>query len=263
MASPFPGMDPYLEQPTFWSSFHSRLIVAIADALAPQLLPQYYIEVETRTYLEGEDELLVGVPDGVVYVPSNADSAEQEVVPQGGIAMQVRPQKVTLPMGSEVKERYLEVREVGTDAVITVIEVISPKNKQGGKGRTKYERKRETVLETQTHWVEIDLLRAGKPMPMRGVSGVMDYRVLVSRSNLRPEADLYGFTLRQVMPMFPLPLRQEDEAVMVDLQTIFSGVYDRAGYGVRLNYQQPLPPPALSASNQQWMTDLLQSRIHE
>jgi hypothetical protein len=37
MPSPFPGMDPYLEQPTFWSAFHSRLIVAIADALAPQL----------------------------------------------------------------------------------------------------------------------------------------------------------------------------------------------------------------------------------
>jgi hypothetical protein len=109
--------------------------------------------------------------------------------------------------------------------------------------------------------VEIDLLRAGKPMPMRGVSGVMDYRVLVSRSNLRPEADLYGFTLRESMPMFPLPLRQADEAVMVDLQGIFSGVYDRAGYGVRLNYQQPLPPPALSSADQQWMTDVLQSRM--
>jgi hypothetical protein len=261
MSSPFPGMAPYLEQPNFWSSFHSRLIVAIADALAPQLLPQYYIEVEIRTYLEGEDELLVGLPDGVVYLPSNADNVGQEAMPQGGTATQVRPQKVTLPMASEVKERYLEVREVGTDAVITVIEVISPKNKQGGQGRAKYERKRETVLETQTHWVEIDLLRAGKPMPMRGVSGVMDYRVLVSRSNLRPEADLYGFTLRESMPMFPLPLRQEDEAVMVDLQGIFAGVYDRAGYGVRLNYQQPLPPPALSSADQQWMTDLLQSRI--
>ncbi len=46
MLSPFPGMDPYLEQPIFWSSFHSRLIVAIADAIEPQLSSQYYIEVE-------------------------------------------------------------------------------------------------------------------------------------------------------------------------------------------------------------------------
>ncbi len=42
MPSPFPGMDPYLEQPAFWSSFYSRLIVAIADVLAPQLRPHYY-----------------------------------------------------------------------------------------------------------------------------------------------------------------------------------------------------------------------------
>lgn len=38
MASPFPGMNPYLEQAVLWSEFHSRLIVAIADALAPSLL---------------------------------------------------------------------------------------------------------------------------------------------------------------------------------------------------------------------------------
>ena len=70
MPSPFPGMDPYLEQPTFWSSFHSRLIVALADALAPQLRPRYYVEVETRTYTDTPDggELLVGIPDAVVLV---------------------------------------------------------------------------------------------------------------------------------------------------------------------------------------------------
>jgi hypothetical protein len=261
MASPFPGMDPYLEQSAFWSSFHSRLIVAIADALSPHLLPHYYIEVEARTYLEGEDELLVGVPDGVVYVPSESSEKSPHSGQQGMIATQVRPQKVTLPMVSEVKERYLEVRELGTDAVITVIEVISPKNKRAGKGREEYEHKRETVLGTQTHWIEIDLLRAGKPMPMRGMTGAMDYRVLVSRSNLRPVADLYGFTLREPIPSFPLPLRQPNESVLVDLQAIFSGLYDRAGYGMRLNYQLPVPSPALNADDQAWVSDLLQAKV--
>ena len=64
MSSPFPGMDPYLEQPTFWSSFHSRLIVAIANTLAPQLCPHYFVEVETCTYTDTPDgELLIGIPD--------------------------------------------------------------------------------------------------------------------------------------------------------------------------------------------------------
>ena len=63
MASPVPGVDPYLEQGTFWPEFHGRLIVAIADALAPSLLPRYYIAVETRTYRDSADkELLGGFP---------------------------------------------------------------------------------------------------------------------------------------------------------------------------------------------------------
>lgn len=81
MASPFPGMDPYLEQSAFWSSFHTRLIVAIADALATDLRPKYYIEVETRSYLNTpEGELLIGIPDAVVLrdaQPGSSGKKEQ------------------------------------------------------------------------------------------------------------------------------------------------------------------------------------------
>lgn len=43
MPSPFPGMNPYLEYPDFWSDFHNRLIVALADALTSKLLPKYQV----------------------------------------------------------------------------------------------------------------------------------------------------------------------------------------------------------------------------
>jgi|GEM_PF-5565334 hypothetical protein len=41
-------------------------------------------------------------------------------------------------MPTEIKQRYLEVREVGTNAVITVVEVLSPKNKRQGQGCSFY-----------------------------------------------------------------------------------------------------------------------------
>ena len=67
MSSPFSGMDPYLEQLSFWSSFHFRLIGAIAAAITPQLSDQYYIEVELRTYQnEGDNEVLIGIPDAAI-----------------------------------------------------------------------------------------------------------------------------------------------------------------------------------------------------
>lgn len=256
MPSPFPGMNPYLEQPAFWSSFHSRLIVAIADALAPQLRPKYYIEVETRSYLSTLDEdLLIGIPDGVVLSAKSPTDP-----PHRGEAIAVmtpsRPRQVTVPMPTAVKERYLEVREIGTEAVITVIEVLSPKNKRRGDGREAYEAKRSKVLGSLSHLIEIDLLRGGEPMRVAGEAGAA-YRILVSRAQQRPIADLYEFGLQETIPSFPLPLKPDDQEPIVELQPIFAGVYDRASYDLRLDYQQLPPPPDLSEADRTWLKALL------
>ena len=256
MPSPFPGMDPYLEQPIFWSEFHSRLIVAIADALAPSLLPKYYIGVETRTYLDSDENLLIGIPDAVVLSSIGRRSSDQIKPKDTVVAVQCRPQQITLPMPVSVRERYLEVREAGTDAVITVIEVLSPKNKRKGKGRLSYEEKRQQILGSMSHLVEIDLLRGDEPMAMKGVDSIADYRIVVSQHERRPIADLYAFTLREEIPKFLLPLKEPSEATTVDLQSIVSGIYDRGGYIIRIDYKQPVPPPALSEIDRQWVEEL-------
>ncbi|MEI7643913.1 MAG: DUF4058 family protein [Chloroflexales bacterium] len=64
MPIPFPGMDPYLEQPAIWPDLHNRLIVTLADDLAPRLRPRYYVSIEERTYtVEPGDLLLAGRAD--------------------------------------------------------------------------------------------------------------------------------------------------------------------------------------------------------
>jgi len=172
MPSPFPGMNPYLEHPAFWSSFHTRLMVAIAEAIEPQLSPQYYVEVESRTYQsdESDEELLIGIPDAIVF-SKQADISRREMpsAEATAVATQPRPETVIVPMPIEVKERYLEVREMDTDEVIAVIELLSPQNKRSGEGRTAYEKKRRLILGSETHLVELDLLRAAKPMTLFGV----------------------------------------------------------------------------------------------
>ncbi|MCY7323209.1 MAG: DUF4058 family protein, partial [Phormidesmis sp. CAN_BIN36] len=52
------------------------------------------------------------------------------------------PQSVVLPMMITLKEWYLEVRELGSDAVITIVKVLTPRNKRQGRGRMAYERQR-------------------------------------------------------------------------------------------------------------------------
>ncbi|KAM3100074.1 DUF4058 family protein [Phormidesmis sp. 146-12] len=257
MPSPFPGMNPYLEHPMFWSEFHSRLIVEMSNALIPSLRPKYYIGVETRTYTDaGEEELLVGIPDALILPsaerPEKARSSEASEV-----AVQTRPTQIRLPVPVEVRERYLEVREVGANTVVTAIEILSPKNKRKGKGRTAYEKKRQRVLGSLSHLVEIDLLRGNLPMPMTGTTQRVDYRIVVSRESNRPTADLYGFSLREVIPHFLLPLKPEDAELTVNLQDIFNRVYDFGSYDMRIDYRQPVPPPALAQTDQQWVDDLL------
>ncbi|MEC4817543.1 MAG: DUF4058 family protein [Scytonema sp. PMC 1069.18] len=259
MPSPFLGMNPYLEHPAFWSSFYTRLLVAIADAVAPQLRPKYYIEVETRTYQDPDsDEVLVGIPDATVLTASSSNSSSEKLHSETSTTLtQKRPQSIALPIPITVKERYLEVREIGRNTVITVIEVLSPKNKQKGSGRAAYEKKRGRVLASLSHLIEIDLLRAYSPMTMLGKVQPTDYRIVVSRSEQRPKADLYGFNLPEPIPTFPLPLLLEDEELSVDLQAIVDGVCERAGYNERIDYSQSVPPPKLSQANQQWVEELL------
>ena len=261
MPSPFPGMDPYLEQPVFWSSFHSRVIVAIADAIEAMLDPQYYVEVETRTYYSDDDNsVLIGIPDAIVVSspPSNS-TASGARSGESGVAVQLRPFQVTVPVPQEVKERYLEIRELATGEVITAIEVLSPKNKRPGKGRITYEEKRNAFLSSLTHLVELDLLRSGEPMAMRGSFSTTAYRLLISRSHHRPVADLYGFTIQEPLPTFPIPLKKGEQELLLPFQDLFNGVYDRARYQSRISYVEPPPPPSFSETDLQWLNALLAS----
>lgn len=257
MPSPFPGMDPYLEQPAIWSSFHSRLIVSIANAIEESLSDQYYVEVETRTYQDdGAESLLVGIPDVSIvseqqptYEPSSAS-----------VSTQVRPQKITLPMPVTVKERYLEVRDISSHEVITAIELLSPKNKKTGKGRSRYQKKRLDILGSATHLIELDLLRAGLPMPVLNGQTSAPYQILISRSSKRPSADLYSIELWHSLPDLPVPLKAEQETVTIALQEVFDDVYSRARYARRINYQQTPPPPQLSTKAQEWIAANLKSK---
>src|SRR5579872_3251192 len=51
MPSPFPGMDPYLEDPSLWRGVHSRLINYAAEALQAALPPGFIADIDERLYV--------------------------------------------------------------------------------------------------------------------------------------------------------------------------------------------------------------------
>jgi hypothetical protein len=250
MTPNFPGMNPNLENPSLWSEVHSWLIVELARTLNPSIIPKYRAAVEKRVYL---DALLVGIPDASVF------QQNPEIEPSSVVKTEVlsKPIRVTLPLDEEVTERYLEIREVKTGRVVTVVEVLSPKNKREGVGRDKYLTKRQKILNSATNLVEIDLLRTGNFMPMAEAIR-SNYRILVSRANLRPEAELYPFNLRESIPQFLLPLQPGDEEPVVNLSEVLGQVYHEAALDFAIDYSvQPVPP--LSDSDFQWVQSLIES----
>lgn len=253
MPSPFPGMNPYLEHPEFWSEVHHRFITAIAIALAPVLRPKYRVAIEKRVYSDGiEGDLLVGIPDVSVFSQSSRTNHPSSSVL---LASHPKPMTVTVPIPEAVRESFLEIREVSTGEVVTVIEILSPKNKQGLRGRIAYEKKRERVLNSTAHLVEIDLIRRGKPMKILE-SIESDYRILISRENCRPKADLYAFSIRDSIPNFPLPLRAGDAEPSVQLQNLLNEIYDQAGFDLTLDYNRK-PVPQLKSEDEIWADKLL------
>jgi len=255
MPSPFPGMDPYLEHPGSWPDLHHRMITAIAISLGPQLLPKYQVLIEKHIYqTSGANSLLLGIPDAVVNKHQATSSTQTNVAVSSPPTEAI---KVTLPITEEIRQGHLEIREIATSEVVTAIEILSPVNKRPGKGRTKYETKRQKILNSFTHLVEIDLLRNWQPMPTVNNSIKSHYRILVSRTEQRPQADLYAFNLPDSIPAFLLPLRSKDQEPLVNLQELFNEVYDQAGYGFFLDYSRA-PVPALSAKETNWLEELLQ-----
>lgn len=245
-------MDPYLEHPSLWPDVHNSLIAAIRDSLSPRLAPRYYIGLERRIYqFKPDDVAFIGRPD--LSIIAHQPAPKPAALPLAEIGVL----EVEVPLVEEVSENFLEVREVHTGQLVTILDLLSPANKLHEAGRRLYQQKREHIFSTQTNLVEVDLLRAGRPMPLERASRVQsDYRILVSRAWQRPRAQLYYFGLRQPIPVFSLPLLRQEEPVEVDLGAILHDLYQRARFDLRLDYSQP-PVPPLSEADTAWAGELL------
>lgn len=251
MSNPFPGANPYLEQPDYWSDFHNQLVAEIARDLIPQVLPNYRVVMDKWVYkVTDSTAIVVGRPDVAVQRRKTEDSSRL-----AASQITTLPVQVSIPMPLEVEQTYLEVKDATTQEVVTAIEVLSPANK-AGEGRAKYEAKRQVILGSQTHLVEIDLLRAGHPLAMEGEQFQSHYRILVSRSQQRPIADLYPFNLADSIPSFPVPLRQGESEPIIQLQDLVNRLYGQLGYDYFINYSQEPPPPWIRDEVAPWLSNL-------
>jgi hypothetical protein len=266
MKSPFPGLDPYIESCGLWEGYHNRLIHKIDEALAQVLPSGYFIDTAVRSYVvligaEGKDEYLAK-PDVVVTEPAARKKTRKH---KGNATVAVAPEEAgSVPMQAFIAEKFeetfVEIYAEGKERfLVTCIEVLSPSNKRrNSEGWEEYERKRQAMLLGRANFIEIDLLRGGDKMPMLTRWPDSPYTLLVSRSSRAPYCRVWPAHFQHRVPSIPVPLRDPDPDLTLDLQPLLESIYSLGRYHERIDYNRPLTP-ALSEEEAVWVRDLLKN----
>jgi hypothetical protein len=252
-------MDPYLEDPELWGDVHHGLIAQTQAALNRRLRPKYVARVELRIYLEDDEDPArrKRIPDVRVEVGKKRSNGH---APAPRFFREVpEPIVAEMPL-EEIEEAYLAIKHRETSALVTVIEVLSPSNKvENSAGRKSFLEKRSEVMSSDVHWVEIDLLRRGVRIPSGRSFVDSDYRVFVSRSDIRWRVKYWPISVRQRLPVIGIPLKGNDPDAPLDLGKILSTAYDVAAYDDSVDYTKP-PEPPLSPADARWANQMLKSK---
>lgn len=245
MPSPFPGMNPYLEQASVWTDFHDSFIPAIRDAIAGQVAPNYYVRIQEQLYLH---EFAFPFARGDVSVSQGEAREPTAVASPAALAAPIQL-KDAIPSVDFERVPYLEIYTRKEKRIVTVIELLSPANKYSGPDRAAFLKKRLELFSRATHYLEIDLLRGGPKMPVAKMPAC-DYYVYLSRFDRRPDVEFWPIQLREQLPTVPVPLLPSDSDARLNLQDVLNQVYDRAHYESSIYWSAP--EPALSPEDAEW-----------
>lgn len=217
MASPFPGMDPFLEDSALWAGFQHQLAHSLYQILLPGLMDRYRARVAQRHYVN-EQALFTSV------------------------------------IREEHHEQYIEIRQRTDSKLVTLVDLVSPANKATASGRTAYMEKRREARSGGANLVEIDLVMQGQPMHEYSREGLpdWDYAVTVTRPTQPERYEIFTATLDKRLPRFRMPLAADDRDTVVDLQTAFSRAFDQGSFIEKLDYQKD-PATRLSDANREWV----------
>lgn len=263
MESPFPGMDPYIETSRIWSDFHSDLAGEIRAELNRSIRPNYfaaltpYVTYDTVEITHTQSHGMY--PDvGVWQNPPAQSTTTGSQVSAVTELVETTPIQSVVSMELPIELFSVEIRTANEETLVTSIEILSPVNKRSGHdAHIDYLRKRRDILRSSAHLLEIDLLRAGNRPPLEQSVPPASYYVMLSKATHRPHVKVWPIPLNAHLPVVSVPLLEPDPDIPLELGVLVKSVYDRGGYDARIDYTQPIPPPALSEHEAAWADTLL------
>jgi hypothetical protein len=251
-------MDPWLEHPAVWPGFHQIFIVDAAAQLQPRLRQRgYYVDIGERVWLAEPGRPIL--PDLVVEQALSERSRPTVAIRKSHADQPIHIERTIV----EIKEIFLEIFETATHRLITGIELLSPTNKRDRTGRRLYRRKQREAAEAGIHLVEIDLLRLKPhlldfPKPILEELPEHSYLVHIGR-RWSSDYEIYAIKLRESLPKIVVPLKQDDEDGVLDLQRVMDESYEKGPYPEKLMYGSPAKP-RLTGGDAKWADQLLREK---
>ncbi|MFO0810794.1 MAG: DUF4058 family protein [Gemmataceae bacterium] len=251
MPNPFPGMNPYLEYPGVWPDFHGNFIFECRRWLLQRLPRSYTARVGATVRLvrspDGPDRSFL--PDvGVTRLPGAPASGSAA----SAATVVLDPVTVTVPELVEEKEYEIRIVRYPDEQLVTVIELLSPTNKDAADvGHAEYAAKRRRLLQLPINLVEIDLLAGGTRPAIDQPWPAGDYFFLVSWAGERPRAGVKCWSVRDPLPTIPVPLAAGDPDLPLDLADVFRQTFDGNDFDRVVRYAGRFPAP-LSDADRAW-----------
>jgi len=252
-------MDPYLEG-EMWQEFHSRLANQISAQLLA-VLPPSYTALLAKRYIVDQTSLDPRAIYPDVHIAKIAESLPAYTVDRGSARGRLSHLPIRLVNPQIVTEKIpvlsIEIRDVAKRRLVTLIEILSPANKRG-QGAWEYQSRRRELLKRHVHLLELDLLRAGRRIPLWGELPPAAYYILLSRADDRPATEVWPVALTETLPAVPVPLHRPDADLTLDLQAAVTACFDLVHYERLLDYTAAPPPPPLTAEETAWVEATLQ-----
>jgi hypothetical protein len=216
-------MDPYIEEPELWRTFHLGLMVAISGLLQPQLKPMRVAMVGQRPSTSGSDD------DGNwrFVIVTEPPKAKRPIT----VIELLDPESKTLGDG---RTAYIRHREHLLTTSANVVEIdllrsgVSP------------------LAATPNDFRKLGVKHS-------------DYIAVVTRVPA-VQHEVYPFTVRDSLPILSIPTSKDVGAdVRLDLQQAFNRCWEGGPYPELLDYDAP-PPGPMAPADVAWCEQRLREK---
>lgn len=225
MSNPFPGIHPFLESQGFWPDFHATFLNYLREAVSDRLPEDYEARLDERVQLSSGEP---GEP-GRLIRPDLAITQQPGRRGAGSTTLLLEPESIETLIVDDERVPFLKILHRPDRNLITVVELLSPANKEEP-SRRDYISRRNAILQQPVHLVELDFLKAGQRLPMKRAPRAADFHAVVGRHETRPDSLVYSWTVRDPLPSLPIPLKGDDPDVVVPLGEVYAIAFDRGRY---------------------------------